>query len=367
MRILAVALSLLLYSAAAFAQQPTIPAGRDRAVAVVATPIMLEALNTRPPVRVAAIGTSFILLRDLGDWLEVQYLDPQLGLRVGFVRAVNVRIERAASLQPADLSVPRDPQQSPPVGRSAPLPPPTTAPQITLPETRAVPNRVHLDADFLGFFPLKRTQTATLTRTQFGQTATAAAAYAVDNAWSAIPEPSVRVLLGSQWAVGFRFLRYEMNFPAGIAVSVPHPTVQNRLGTDDGITTHIMERRDWMFDFNFAYIRNEEKWRYVVSAGPSYFRSTDDRVSTIAYIQNSPSTGANTVFITGSQWTTVTGSGFGGNASTDISFYAWPHVGVGAGAFLDLGYARIDDPLTDKKEKVNMGSVTLMFGPRFRF
>jgi len=55
------------------------------------------------------------------------------------------------------------------------------------------------------------------------------------------------------------------------------------------------------------------------------------------------------------------------NGEYDASYYIWPHVGLGGGAFMDFGYVRLDDPLTDKKEKVNMGSLTIMGGPRFRF
>ena len=47
-----------------------------------------------------------------GDWLQIQFQDPQFGLRTGYVqkRFVNVSLDR---LQPLDLSVPPSAQSSP--------------------------------------------------------------------------------------------------------------------------------------------------------------------------------------------------------------------------------------------------------------
>jgi hypothetical protein len=316
---------------------------------------------------VAAAGSVLTFLTEENGWTQVQFQDPQFGLRTGWVQNRFVRVDRP-ELQPLDLSVPTAVarQNRPPRAPIAPLPEPTPE-RVRIPEVRDVPNRVHLDADFMGFFPLKTRQTATATRTLFGEQATASATYLTQRAGSAIPEPSVNVLLGANWLIGFRFFWYKMNYPAGIAVSVPHPLFLNRPGTDDAITTHIMERSDMMFDFNVGYVHNVEKWRYILRVGPSYLRSTDDRVNFVSYIQNAQANGTNTVFVVGSQWETVKGIGLGANASGDVSFFPWRHVGFGGGAFMDFGYVRITDPLTDKKEKVNMNSVTLLGGPRFRF
>lgn len=57
------------------------------------------------PMRVAAVGTRLNVVGSEGEWTQVQFQDPQFGLRTGWVQTTLVRIERP-ELQPMDLSVP---------------------------------------------------------------------------------------------------------------------------------------------------------------------------------------------------------------------------------------------------------------------
>ena len=50
-------------------------------------PIYAAAQETPTPLRVAAVGTRLRVLSTDGDWVEVEYNDPQLGRRVGWVLA----------------------------------------------------------------------------------------------------------------------------------------------------------------------------------------------------------------------------------------------------------------------------------------
>jgi len=56
------------------------------------------------PVRVAAVGTVLKVVGQEGEWLQVQFQDPQLGERTGWVRSEFVTVRRP-ELEPMDLSV----------------------------------------------------------------------------------------------------------------------------------------------------------------------------------------------------------------------------------------------------------------------
>ena len=67
-------------------------------------PIYLKPDIARTPLRVAAVNTSLKVVEDNGEWLQVQFLDPQYGTRVGFIESKNVRVHKP-DLRPMDLSV----------------------------------------------------------------------------------------------------------------------------------------------------------------------------------------------------------------------------------------------------------------------
>lgn len=68
-------------------------------------PIYIAAEVTQTPLRVAAPGTQLKVLQIVGDWLQVEFNDPQFGTRVGWVQRTFVALSDA-SLRPMDLSVP---------------------------------------------------------------------------------------------------------------------------------------------------------------------------------------------------------------------------------------------------------------------
>jgi hypothetical protein len=107
-------------------------AQNDRAIVLENAPIVLLPEANRAPLATAAKGSSLILVKDEGAWLQVQFQDPRYGLRTGYVEKRFVTVQRAtvqrAAEQPLDLSVPapqpadnRPPSVTPP-------PPPTPAP-----------------------------------------------------------------------------------------------------------------------------------------------------------------------------------------------------------------------------------------------
>jgi hypothetical protein len=108
----------------------------DRATVLENAPITLLPDASRVPLRVAAKGTSLVILTDEGDWIQVQFQDPQFGPRVGYIQKRFVRIQSAA-LQPLDLSVPTERNQSGVASTSAP--PSVGSPQVAPPVLQRPP------------------------------------------------------------------------------------------------------------------------------------------------------------------------------------------------------------------------------------
>ena len=86
------------------AQQPSQGTAVQRSLVVQEAPIYLLPDNTRQPLRTAARGTVLEVLSVQEGWVQVRFLDPQFGLRVGFVESRF--LESTTEQTPSDLSVP---------------------------------------------------------------------------------------------------------------------------------------------------------------------------------------------------------------------------------------------------------------------
>ena len=73
------------------------------ATVTTAAPVYLQP-GAQTPLRVAAVGTVLKVLKEEGEWTEVEFNDPQYGRRVGWLQAKFIRVARP-ELQPMDLSV----------------------------------------------------------------------------------------------------------------------------------------------------------------------------------------------------------------------------------------------------------------------
>ena len=78
-------------------------------------PIYIAPRETQTPLRIAAVGTRLRVISEEGDWIQVEFQDPQYGRRVGYIERKFVGISDE-TVEPMDLSVP-------PAG----LPPPPTS------------------------------------------------------------------------------------------------------------------------------------------------------------------------------------------------------------------------------------------------
>jgi hypothetical protein len=80
-----------------------VPAYAQTAVALADAPVFVQPGHVTP-LRTAATGTVFRVLGERGDWVQVEFQDPQYGPRVGWVERRLIRMERP-ELKPMDLSV----------------------------------------------------------------------------------------------------------------------------------------------------------------------------------------------------------------------------------------------------------------------
>lgn len=96
------------------------------ATVIADAPIYLK-VGVTTPLRVAAVGTRLRVLGESDGWTQVQFQDPQFGLRTGWVSSKLIRME-APALEPMDLSVPKAPEPSAPP-QAAPAPRTQAAPR----------------------------------------------------------------------------------------------------------------------------------------------------------------------------------------------------------------------------------------------
>lgn len=120
-------------------------------------PIYAAADETPTPLRVAAVGTRLRVLATQDIWVQVEYNDPQLGRRVGWVMRYYISLS-STDLRPMDLSVPEAPPA--PSMPAQPTPVPTapatatsTSPATSIPfprwETSLGWSFLHTSGEFL--------------------------------------------------------------------------------------------------------------------------------------------------------------------------------------------------------------------------
>jgi Outer membrane protein beta-barrel domain len=115
-------LVLTLWSVPTYAQE-------RHAIVLESAPIVLVPEQGRQPLRVAAAGSVLTYLKEENGWTQVQFQDPQFGLRTGWMQNRFVRVD-GPNLQPLDLSVP-EARRAAPTAQRTPATPAPIAPQPT--------------------------------------------------------------------------------------------------------------------------------------------------------------------------------------------------------------------------------------------
>jgi hypothetical protein len=110
-----------------FVSISTAAAAQQFATVTTNAPIYADAQETPTPLRVAAVGTRLRVLSTQEYWVQIEYNDPQLGRRIGWVMRHYISLT-STDLRPMDLSVPEAP---PPTAPAAPV----QTPEVTIPTT----------------------------------------------------------------------------------------------------------------------------------------------------------------------------------------------------------------------------------------
>jgi hypothetical protein len=115
----------------------TVASAQQFATVTTNAPIYAAAEETPTPLRVAAVGTRLRVISVQDMWVQVEYNDPQLGRRVGWVMRYYISLT-STDLRPMDLSVPEAPP-APSVAGPPNVAPPTPAASSPLPNVAPVP------------------------------------------------------------------------------------------------------------------------------------------------------------------------------------------------------------------------------------
>lgn len=335
------------------------------AIVTANAPIYLNPDTARVPLRTAAVNTVLRVVEDLGDWLKVEFQDPQFGRRVGYVQASNVRVSRP-NQQPMDLSIPGSgtPQPgtvAPPVRTSE------SAPIGVAPRTKGF-SRGWIDVNFGSASAFDVDPTSTFTTLQSSELAT----YTVQYHWTtgAAFNAGGGFLFVPNFGIGVSFQGTAHVHPADLTIRIPHPLAFNRFASDSAPTEGDLERIDSSVNIQAMFVGDlTDHLRVRVSAGPSLFRTQRDAVSRIGYDQVYLGT-LNSVNITTYDTQKVEyadGMGWGYNVGGDISWFFTRVIGVGGFASLTRGTVTAFDPFTRDDADFKVGGAQFGGGLRLRF
>lgn len=341
-------------AAAARAQSP------DTAVAAVNTPVYVAPDAAKTPLRVAAAGTTFVVLEDAGEWTRVQFQDPQWGRRVGYVATKDLRLHRAA-LQPMDLSVKADaPTPTQPV--------PVAEPQPARQASSRGFERGWLDVNFGAAIAASKTFSTTLATPLFQETRTATVTY--HNPVGAEFDFGGGVMLTPQVGVGISFTGTAHQDEAQLAITVPHPTRFDASASDSKPTDSKLQRVEGGANIQLMLVSPiSPRGRVRLFLGPTYFRVQQDMVRSIAYDQTFlvllP---VNAVDITTYESVNkVEGTGWGFHVGGDVSYFFTRVVGIGGFARFSRATVTLDDPLSGVPVDVKAGGFQTGGGLRLKF
>jgi hypothetical protein len=309
------------------------------------------------PLRTAAIGTVLVVRGEEGEWVEVEFQDPQWGRRVGYVLAANVRVERPET-RPMDLSVPGPERVAPPM--------PAQTPPAIAPAPRA-PARGWFDVNIGVAVAAEEETEAIYNDIRYEEVATFATLY--------------RAPLGASFDIGggYMFTRH-LGFgvsvtgtahedTADLAISIPHPIFPNRHATDAAETEDKLMRTEGAVHLQLvAGAPLGDSVTLRVFGGPSYFRLEGDGISGVFYDQAWFGT-ANAVEITSYDTEKFEGTGWGFHVGADLSGYFTRVFGLGAFVRYSRGEVEIEDAalLVNQPWEVKVGGFQAGGGIRLRF
>ncbi len=331
-------------------------------------PIYLRADETLVPLRTAATGTTLNVLQDMGDWLQVEFHDPQHGRRIGWIRRARVRVA-APNTTPMDLSVPTARTPGTPsqlrVAETGDTQAVAPAPAIA---SRRLLERGWLDVNFGAAWSGADLATYVYLDTLYREPFALAAAY---------PEPSTGAsfdvgggVMFSPWiGAGVTVEGAAHEDIVGLGATVPHPYVFDASVVASGATDEALMRTEGAIHLQAvvnAY--QSRRGRVRVFGGPTFFRYEADMVQNIGFEQIAvPFIRAQIVTIDGYRTETTEGTGWGWHVGGDASVFFTRVVGIGGFIRYSRGTLEIDEPLSEIPQDVTVGGLRVGGGLRLRF
>lgn len=343
---------------------------QSRGVVTEVAPIYLRPDESRTPLRTAAVGTALVVLQTEGEWLQVEFEDPQFGRRVGWTRKTRVRVE-APHTTPMDLSVAPD----------SPAPPrrPTDAPEDDTRADRADREqrprrdgrrieRGWLDVNFGVAKSGADLSTYAFAGILHGEPSAIAAAY---------PEPSTGAsfdvgggVMFNRWiGAGVSIAGTAHEDIVGLGATIPHPYFFNAEVIASGATDDKLMRTEGSVHLQAMVAAYQgPRGRFRVFGGPTYFRYEADMVQDVEYTQIATRLSrAQSVTITGYEAVTTEGTGWGWHVGADGSVFFNRVVGIGGFARFSRGTVEIDEPMSELLQDVTVGGLQVGGGLRLRF
>jgi hypothetical protein len=160
---------------------------------------------------------------------------------------------------------------------------------------------------------------------------------------------------------------------AGLAATIPHPTILNAAATGAGVTSTELERAEGALNIQVAVVPRMSKvlgdrTSLRVFAGPTYFRLNRQMVDVVRYTQQvSVLTSLNIVSIGGSDLRVVEGTGWGFHGGADVGYFFSRYAGVGGTLRFSRGSVEMAEPLSEKPAKMTTGGMQFGGGVRLRF
>jgi hypothetical protein len=361
MRHTLLALTLVLLTAPAALAQP----GALTATATTNTPVFVAPDASRTPLRVAAQGTVFTVLAEQGEWTQVQFKDPQWGIRVGYVATRALQFRRP-ELEPMDLSTARQAPASSPAAAAAP--PPSPQPLRPWERSRSSFERVWIDVNFGVAIAANRTVSLELSGPLFGETRIFRTTY--QNPTGASFDFGGGVMFTPEIGAGVSIVGTAHQGSPELFASVPHPNFFNASASDTTDADQEFRRLEGSINFQLvgaADIGDSVRVRFF--GGPTWFRVEQDLVSAIRYAQVfGIFTRLNEVAITTYDLEEkVEGTGWGYHVGGDVSVFFSRVVGIGAFVRYSRGTVEMIEPLAGSDIELRAGGLQAGGGLRLKF
>ena len=318
------------------------------------------------PLRVASVGTLLKVLKEEGEWIEVEFNDPQFGRRVGWVQAKLVRIARP-DLQPMDLSVTSpSPTPSRPAADPQDVAPPPAVGAAPAPR----PMRGWLDVNFgAASANEKSVTTEAVISDGAGEFETYRVGYSFPTGASFDVGGGVMVTRVVGFGVQFTGTAHQDD--ADLFIRIPHPRFFNAHATDDSFTENSLMRVEGGVNLSLvAAPVNDDRVAVRFYGGPTYFRLQADVVNDIRYFQEfGIFTSVNSVDIREYDTEEVEQTSWGFHVGGDVSYFFNRRVGIGGFARYSRGTVtfRPDEFLVSEDFDVEVGGFQGGGGLRIRF